>query len=49
MSIRFGAFLSHYEDFWHNLQVDSDFQKLRQRSEHLTLNIQTAKALTLHR
>lgn len=46
MSIRFGAFFGHYEDFWHGLQVDHDFSVLRPRSEQLIRGVKTAKSLT---
>ena len=49
MSIRFGAFFGHYEDFWHGLQVECDFRNLRQQSEHLTRHIRTAKSLASNR
>ncbi len=45
MSMRFGAFFGHYEDFWHNLQVEHDFSVLRGQAEHLIRHVQTAKGL----
>ena len=45
MSVRFGVFFGHYEDYWHSLQVECDFFELRQQSEQLTDNILTAKAV----
>ena len=46
MSIRFGAFFGQSEEFWHGIQVECDFRALRRQSEHITRDIQTAKALT---
>ena len=33
MSIRFGAFFSQSEDFWHGIQVECDFRALAKEKE----------------
>lgn len=42
MSMRFGTFFGHYEDYWHGLQVECDFHALRERSPELTRGIRPA-------
>lgn len=45
MSIRFGAFFTQSEDFWHGIQVECDFRALRGKAKELTRDIQPASAL----
>lgn len=45
MSMRFGAFFGHYEDYWHGLQVEHDFAVLRSRAEQIIQHVKPAKDL----
>ena len=45
MSIRFGAFFSQSEGFWHGLQVECDFRALARQRRALTARIRPAKEL----
>ena len=36
LSIRFGAFFSQSDEFWHGLQVECDFRKLVRKKKRLT-------------
>jgi len=45
MSIRFGAFFGQSDDFWHGLQVECDFRKLRPDRQKLVSEVRPAKQL----
>src|SRR6185436_14013586 len=45
MSIRFGAFFSQSEDFWHRLQVECDFRALGKKRRKLIAGIRPARDL----
>lgn len=45
MSIRFGAFFGQSDDFWHGIQVECDFRRLRKKAGQLTRGIRPAGAL----
>lgn len=45
MSIRFGAFFGQSDDFWHALQVECDFRKLRSDRQKLVSEIRPANQL----
>jgi len=45
MSIRFGAFFSQSEDFWHGIQIECDFRALRSEKRKLVSKIQPASEL----
>jgi addiction module HigA family antidote len=45
MSIRFGAFFSQSDDFWHGIQVDCDFRALARQRKKLVTGIQRAETL----
>ena len=45
MSIRFGAFFSQSEDFWHGIQVECDFRSLRKEASKIVKYVQTAESL----
>lgn len=45
MSIRFGAFFSQSEGFWHGLQVECDFRALAKKRRQLIAGITTAQEL----
>ena len=36
LSIRFGAFFSQSDEFWHGLQVECDFRKLARKEKRIT-------------
>ena len=46
MSIRFGAFFSQSDTFWHGLQVECDFRALANKRKGLTVGIMPAAKLT---
>lgn len=45
MSIRFGAFFGQSQEFWHGIQVECDFRKLKTQSKELTKSVQPAADL----
>lgn len=45
MSIRFGAFFSQSEKFWHGIQVECDFRALLNETTKIIKNVKTAEAL----
>ena len=45
MSIRFGAFFGQSQEFWHGIQVECDFRKLKIQSNELTKSIRPAADL----
>ena len=45
MSIRFGAFFSQSEDFWHGIQIECDFRALDSQKKKLTAKITPASEL----
>ena len=45
MSIRFGAFFGQSDEFWHGLQVESDFRKLASEKQRLTAGISPSSTL----
>ncbi|MGH8019989.1 MAG: HigA family addiction module antitoxin [Opitutaceae bacterium] len=45
MSIRFGAFFSQSDGFWHGLQVEYDFRALARQRARLTARIRPAQEL----
>jgi len=48
MSIRFGAFFRQSEDFWHGIQVECDFRKIRKQAKQLVAQVQPAETLLAH-
>lgn len=45
MSIRFGAFFSQSDQFWHRIQIECDFRALAKKRRKLTENIRLAEEL----
>jgi len=45
MSIRFGAFFSQSDDFWHGIQVDCDFRALACQRKKLVTGVRRAETL----
>ncbi len=45
MSMRFGAFFSQSDDFWHGIQVECDFRAIKHQKKKLILGIQRAETL----
>ena len=45
MSIRFGAFFGQSDEFWHGIQVECDFRKLKADRHRLIADIRPASAL----
>ena len=45
MSIRFGAFFGQSDEFWHGIQIESDFRRLAHDKPKLIVGIQPASTL----
>ena len=46
MSIRFGAFFGHTDEFWHGIQVECDFRRLAGERRKLTECVRPASTLS---
>lgn len=46
MSIRFGAFFGQSDEFWHGLQVECDFRRIRGERHSLVAGIRPAATLS---
>lgn len=46
MSIRFGVFFNQSDTFWHGIQVECDFRKLKHQRSAITKGIKPASLLT---
>lgn len=46
MSIRFGAFFNQSDSFWHGIQVECDFRKLKSKRQELIKDIKPVSTLS---